>query len=361
MDLSTAHQAHLSLMDRWSTFVSARHTGFGGGKLKAGLGAIVVLTSMTGCRSSMPKFNMFGFKREPSAEAIAGVGPTATYPVSPSAGLTPEAIASTAAGTGAPSGMKPQTGSIASTKSVGQAVPVSTGTPTTNPAAAASNGFYGANGAKPSTAATPASYANATGTSGGFTYGQNPNAGKPAVGTAATAASYSPNKPTAAPSGLPGYAQTGPATPSPSSVPAYSAVPGYPLPGSTNPMATAPATKTAVVPTTVTPTQLASVPPAPQIPATLPTSATAPAFSMPPLASMPPAASSAPTAGGFAMPPGVVAPAASIASLPATPVLPRAIAPSAPSTGGYKPGSTAGAVSYPSGDYPSTGRDTFYR
>ena len=37
----------------------------------------------------MPKLGMFGFKREPSPEALAGVGPTTTYPMSPSAGITP--------------------------------------------------------------------------------------------------------------------------------------------------------------------------------------------------------------------------------------------------------------------------------
>lgn len=54
---------------------------------------------MTGCRS-MPGAGMLGMRGEPSAEALAGNGPTVTYPAPPSASATPEAIASVAGGTG---------------------------------------------------------------------------------------------------------------------------------------------------------------------------------------------------------------------------------------------------------------------
>lgn len=325
-------------------------------KWRTGACVLIALTSMTGCRSSMPKFNMFGFKSEPSADALAGVGPTSTYPVSPASGISPEAIASTAAGTAAPSGMKPQTSNIAA--AAGSTTPP--GTPATNPAAASANGFYGASGTKPSTAATPASYASATGPSGGFTYGQNPNAGKTNAGIAAIPAGYAPNKPAVTASGLPAYAQTTPstatATPAATATtPAYTAVPGYPLPGGTMPPAT-------TVPVSAAPSQFASAP-APSAAPSSPTTTSPPAFAMPPLAGST-AASSTPsssttTGGGFTMPTDAAAPTTNVASLPSSP---RAAAPTAPSTGGYKPGSTAGAVSYPAGDYPSTGQsDTFYR
>ena len=55
----------------------------------------------TGCRSGMrmPGMNMFGLRGKPSSEALAGSGPSATYPAPPSDSLTPEAIASIAGGT----------------------------------------------------------------------------------------------------------------------------------------------------------------------------------------------------------------------------------------------------------------------
>ncbi len=112
---------------------------------RTGLLAAVASTSLTGCKSAMPKFNMFGFKREPSAEALAGSGPTSTYPTSPSSGVTPEALASTAAGT-APSGTKPQTANVAASAppSYGATPSYANATaPATNNAAAAANGFYG--------------------------------------------------------------------------------------------------------------------------------------------------------------------------------------------------------------------------
>ena len=59
----------------------------------AGCAASAVM--MTGCRS-MPGAGMFGMRGEPSAEMLAGQGPTVTYPAPPSAKATPEAIASVA-------------------------------------------------------------------------------------------------------------------------------------------------------------------------------------------------------------------------------------------------------------------------
>ncbi len=328
---------------------------------------VTALVSLTGCRSSMPplpklgmpKLGMFGFKREPSPEALAGVGPTTTYPMSPSSGITPEAIASTAAGSAAPSGMKPQTASVAGMTSGLPAQGTAATQPGVNSAAAGANGFYGANGrggtaSTPSTASTPGTYANATGASGGFSYGQNPAISKPTSsptapgGLAAIPAGYVPPKPPAPQASIPAYAQTNSATgtpaptvtptkpASPPSAGSYTVVPGYPLPSGPTPTTNSATT-------------------------------TAPAFAMPPDASMAAGANPiTPAAGSFTMPGNT-----SAATLPAASGDPaahqatapnRVSAPKAPSTG-YKPGSTSGAVGYPStGGYPATGSsDSFYR
>jgi hypothetical protein len=57
-----------------------------------------------GCRAGKSSgSNLFGFNSEPSPEALAGSGPSTTYPAPPSDSATPEAIASIAGGTIAPS------------------------------------------------------------------------------------------------------------------------------------------------------------------------------------------------------------------------------------------------------------------
>jgi len=325
--------------------------------VRHGVWIVAATLLMTGCKSGMPKmpkFGMMGFKREPSPEALAGVGPTTTYPLSPSAGVTPEAIASTAGGTAAPSGIKPQTSNIAGMSTQG----ATAAQPGVNNAAAAANGFYGASG-RPATSGTPASFASnsaptePTGATGGFSYGQNPALAKPmtsptssTAGIAAIPAGYVPPKSGAAQASVPAYAQTNAPAPTkpltattPAPAPSYTSVPGYPLPGS---------------------------------PAKAPgaTSTAPPAFAMPPAATIASGPRPNATSGGFTMPGNVLpadltpAPQASSNSPAAyQAVAPsRTSAPTAPSTG-YKPGSTSGAVGYPStGGFPSTGTsDTFYR
>lgn len=325
---------------------------------------VAALSSMTGCRSSLPRMGMFGFRSEPSADALAGVGPTATYPVSPSAGVSPEAIASAAAGTAAPSGLKPQTASLASVSPGAIPPPSATAGLTTpggvaqipNQAAAAANGFYGNRTLSGSLTASPASYGNVAGQ--GYTYGQNPAAStatspvnSPGGGINAIAAGYipparPPARPPVSSESVPAYAQTTDAVPAITPPATYAASIGYPLPGSPTPQASAPSAVTS----------------------------TSPGFTMPPVASTTEAAKPVSSAGGFTIPPGVIAaptaavsstataappsgPAAYQASIPAAPS-----APSAQSTG-YAPGSTAGAVGYPaSGGYPATGSsESFYR
>lgn len=119
------------------------------------VGCAVVALTTTGCRSSMPRMNMFGFKSQPSPEALAGTGPTTTYPMPPSATATPEAIASVAGGTAArepdakiagldiDAGTPSRSGYVdamaAASKSTAPNMP---GTP--NMSAAQANGFLGA-------------------------------------------------------------------------------------------------------------------------------------------------------------------------------------------------------------------------
>jgi hypothetical protein len=115
--------------------------------------AAVMLSIMlwSGCRS-VPGLNRFARSSEPSADVLAGTGPSATYPAPPSASATPQAIASVAGGTktpaagniatvggptpGSPNG-SPQTSQVAG-------IDVSPGyaTPATNYAAANANGVY---------------------------------------------------------------------------------------------------------------------------------------------------------------------------------------------------------------------------
>ncbi len=101
-----------------------------------------------GCRS-MPGRNLFARNKEPSADVLAGTGPTTTYPAPPSMAATPQAIASVAGGTS----NLPQIdrGSIARSNSATSSSPTvkapATGStpgyasPATNFAAANANGF----------------------------------------------------------------------------------------------------------------------------------------------------------------------------------------------------------------------------
>ena len=50
--------------------------------------SVGVTLCSAGCRSGMSRANMFGFKSEPSAEMLAGDGPTMTYPAPPSQSST---------------------------------------------------------------------------------------------------------------------------------------------------------------------------------------------------------------------------------------------------------------------------------
>ncbi len=291
-----------------------------------------------GCKSSMPtwktpSWNSFGFKKEPSPDALAGVGPTATYPISPSAGVTPSAIQSVAA---SPAGVQPQTAQVAAS---------------TNPAAAAANGFAG----QPATGP-----AVAPGTS--YVYGKSPATPTTAGPTAVT----------------PTYATTAAAARPPASN--YSAV-GYPMPGT-------PSTAPAAGPVSAS---IASgpMPSTPSSAATTGGSATPPSlagFAMPAGVTAP-AGSAAPSTGGFVMP-AQTATAQTSANPPtsgfvmptlggtpveeeSTPETRTASASGSPTTspgsgvspaGAYAPGSTSGATTYPATSAGgTTDSGSFYR
>lgn len=329
-------------------------------RLTRGLAVAVVCSTTVlgvGCKSSMPtwktpSWNSFGFKKEPSPDALAGVGPTATYPLSPSATATPNAIQSVAA---SPSGVQPQTSQVANaatTRPSGTSpanpagLPPTTGNlaSSTNPTAASANGF----GAQPPAVSPGTSYV----------HGRSP-AIPPAAGGQAAA--------------MPTYAAAQTVTRPPSSN--YASV-GYPMPGS------------APTPGAVS-ASIASAPmPAPMSTAIPPTGAVAPpslaGFAMPSGSATTPATPSAPIAGGFEMPAQTAG--VQIASTPPVggfvmPALggipvekesePEARTATATSTtptsavapaGAYAPGSTSGARSYPaSSSGGSSDAGTFYR
>ncbi|MCC9602789.1 hypothetical protein LOC67_19740 [Stieleria sp. JC731] len=109
-------------------------------------GCAAMVACSTGCRSAMPKWNMFGFRKAPSAEMLAGNGPSHTYPAPPSSSATPMAIASNAAGTSdmvADAGKTPGVGTAGFNPGVPTAGPTS---PAANMAAAQANGFALASG-----------------------------------------------------------------------------------------------------------------------------------------------------------------------------------------------------------------------
>jgi hypothetical protein len=122
------------------------------------------LVVMTGCRS-MPGAGMFGMRSEPSAEALAGSGPTLTYPAPPSASATPEAIASVAGGTAPPKNTNTRGTSESTTAQVaGFDVSPGYATQAANMAAAQANGIHSASGSKSAAidgaAAEPAKLSN---------------------------------------------------------------------------------------------------------------------------------------------------------------------------------------------------------
>lgn len=282
-------------------------------------GCAVLSLGSSGCRSAMPGMNMFGMRSEPSAAALAGTGPSTTYPAPPSASATPEAIASVAGGTSIPvSPGEPDTGGTQiagfespGTPALGSNLAASTNLPSgTNMSAAQANGF--------NTPAQPAGYAF-----GGKAFTPKPEAAAPPADVSAYAKSASFTPPPsnyALPSNATAPEATSTAAPS-----------GFTLPPGVSPALAA--ASTSPPPTTVDATTVDFAPPSvPAVDSAL-SADSAPAFST---------ASTSEE---------IQAPSTSL-----SPPLPSN------TSSGYSPGSTAGAVSYPgSGNNSPTSSGSFYR
>lgn len=281
----------------------------------------------TGCRS-MPGARMFGMRGEPSAAALAGSGPTTTYPAPPSASATPEAIASIAGGTATPStlpaklqGSGSRTAQVAGFGvSPGYATPASK-VSTTNMAAAQANGIYSGTkskgfGAPTAPQTTPSEYKPS-----GYSFGSKTTTPKPA----SPPASYASDSPSA-------YVKASSYTP-----PAN----GFAPPATNSSYTTPPATGSSGY--------------------TLPTDSPAVAAITQPTPSKTASPTAVDATNSFA-PPAAAAPDFSTAST-ASATAPAASTDdsSADSASGYSPGSTGAAVGYPSGNITPTTTGSFYR
>lgn len=332
------------------------------------LASIVMLGG--GCRSSgwtSPSWNSFGFKREPSADTLAGMGPTTTYPVSPSAGATPNPIQSVAA---SPAGAQPQTQLAARP----------------NSAAAAANGFPSGTAPTAAPAATSAggaapTYASTSPAAGSSPAASPPSAASPSAATASAAPSTAPS-PAHSPYTTVGYPMPGSASsmPNPASAGTTPSSGGPSVPSTSGtPHATPPSavaggfTLPSDIQMAPTPTDDASFampggvaqsPAAPSAPSSA--SSSAGGFVMPPLPGMAPTAAEPAVASGPAAatePAAAKGPAAQVATLPTgASQAPPAVGTVVPAGGGYTPGSTAGANDYPAATV-SGGEDggAFYR
>ncbi len=310
------------------------------------------LIALTGCRS-MPGRNLFAFRNGPSAETLAGNGPTTTYPSPPSASATPEAIASVAGGTTAPNTLPPKyavpggqpvteraTAQVAGIDiKPGYATPASSNS-TTNMAAAEANGIYGSNPASGSNGAVAAA--------SGYTFGSKALTAKADRAEATNPSSVPASDPSA-------YAKNS----------AYA-----PLTGG---IAT-PSTSYTPPPTVDDPTAggnatLAKTAPQPDATAGNPSAG----YTLPadfPVATSKTSNSPAEVApadqqnsNAFA-PPAAVSPDFSTASTAASLTAPSAAVAtpkSSTSSGGYMPGSTATSHGYPTGDIEPTTSGSFYR
>ncbi len=154
-------------------------------------GCVALAVVTTGCRSGKSG-SMFSFRNEPSPEALAGNGPTTTYPTPPGASATPEAIASVAGGTANPSDAPITPAAMSATAKVaGLDVTPGYVTPASqNMAAARANGFPASTvshtiGTQPQNpppispgVMTPPVTAPKTSPSSGYQFGTNPAAPK---------------------------------------------------------------------------------------------------------------------------------------------------------------------------------------
>ena len=291
-------------------------------------GCAALTLAATGCRS-MPGMGMFGMRgSEPSAETLAGAGPTHTYPPPPSASANPQAIASIAGGTGVPvSNGEPEAAQVAGLNlNPGFATPAST-----NMSAAEANGFAGTT--KPAGFTTPSSGNPSAGKTSPSGYRFGPKAFTPKTSTAGVpggssytnSSNYQPPKSSYA---LPNKPATPPAA---ASVPESAG--GFTLPTNLSP---------AVAAATQTPNAPSIDPEPPQVPGDVP--------------SAPPGGFSPPAADG---PVFSTASAADTLTAPSTTI--RSPLPPAASPAGYSPGSTGSAAGYPTGEATPNTNGSFFR
>lgn len=279
----------------------------------------------TGCRS-MPGMGMFPFRSKPTAEALAGTGPSATYPAPPSDTATPEAIASIAGGTSGSSG--PQTAQVA-----GFDVSPGYATPAANLAAAQANGIHSGT---PAAGFDPTAAPQAT--PSGYKFGSS---------------TFSPKSPSIAPPDSSAYSMASSSASRPSGVTAPSTSFTPPATGGFAP----PSMSNYTTPPTAPSTGGFDLP---SDPPSLAAGAT-PSMSFP-SSTTPPAATTEST------PSVSTTPSFSTASVAPTITAPSTSAPSMPFGGGssysgegYSPGSTGMALEYPIGDVTPTTSGSIFR
>ena len=308
-------------------------------KRKIVLMTTCVLTGMTATGCTLSGRNLFMLKKkEPSAEVLAGSGPTSTFPAPPSSTATPEAIASIAGGTAAPA----TANATSSPSPISQpaqyaglnASPGYTTSPSPpNLAAAQANGIYGNTATKSVGFRTPAAPAPQP---SGYTFGNK--ALTPKAEESATEFAISD---------LPATGNAESAT----------AASGF----------TVPSTNFAPPAMGGYPTAQPSPPAIPQRGLTFPTDGPAVAEITPPTSDISGFGNpSDATAAGDILPPAATSPAFSTASTAVESATPSAtLAPASVDHnggfGGYTPGSTGSATGYPSGaEVPAT-QGSIYR
>ncbi|MEE2937658.1 MAG: hypothetical protein VYA84_16835 [Planctomycetota bacterium] len=322
----------------------------------------------TGCRS-MPGAGLFA-SRGPSADALAGNGPTTTYPVPPSHAATPESLASIAGGTAPPAGSAAAESATAQVAGIeispGYALAAGADPATAGPnmAAAEANGVYSLSnstaGSPPSFAASPVPNSmdapNSMGPQAGMTV--PPRMGTPSDANAAVASSMPSGYTFGNKALTPKTTQPGMTTGIPTSSPSHFAPTSGPL--------TPPSTGVAASP----PSGYSQPPSSSGF--ALPSDPAAIAGIMPPatppnpppvMAAATPVPSQYPTSSSITGPAGNASPADNLAPSFA-PSFSTAQAPesTAPSTSNsYMPGSTGTGAGYPTNDAIPTTSGSFYR
>ena len=343
-------------------------------------GCATMVIASTGCRSAMPKWNMFSSRNTPSAEKLAGNGPTITYPAPPSESATPDAIVSVAGGTvglpvddviasTAPGTIAPVTGFdvVAANSRAGSS----------NTAAAQANGFNLASSRTPGSAGAGKlpGYAGPSTTTEvgnsavptipvGYQFGTKksvPTPQSPSNGNYAMPSAYpAPGAPQKGSTIATGYALPSSTLPAPTATPASGAN-GFGLPATITPPSGAPTGGFAMPDSMLQTVKAAATGASNAQPFTpKPPTATSSA-ARDPLAGMSLPGGSRSTTPATTVSSGASTPSFSTASASLTPRSSQALIKE--SGNGYAPGSTSSSGSYPTtSGYPSTGTDgSFYR